>query len=195
MRAFFMVRMYGTVNGLFTADGVIMNRLFLLLLLAIPLSISAQVYKTIDEQGNTVFSDRPPADGSGERIEVGTTNTTPSPQPLPRPQVEAEATDEKQYSEISVAIVSPAPETTIAIGYAGNFTVEAQLNPPARGLYVQLLIDGTATGEPQTQRSWSLNNVFRGSHSLSVVVSNAAGDALAASSPITIHVLRTSLAR
>jgi hypothetical protein len=173
-----------------------MNRLVLVLLLAIPLSINAQVYKTVDEQGNTVFSDRPTADGSSEKINVGTINTTPPPQPLPQPRAEAEATNEQQREEVSVEIVSPAPETTIAIGYAGNFTVEAQVNPPlARGLYVQLLIDGTATGEPQAQRSWFLNNVFRGSHSLSVIVSNSTGDSLATSSPITIHVLRASVAK
>ncbi|MBE9540239.1 MAG: DUF4124 domain-containing protein [Proteobacteria bacterium] len=168
-----------------------MNRLFLALLLAFPLAVSAQIYKTVDENGNTVFTDKPPAGRSSEKVQLGTTNSAPPPPPVSRPE-KAVAAEEK--FEISVNIVSPAQDTTIAIGYAGNFSVEAQLTPPlAKGIYAQLLMDGTPIGGPQSHNAWSLNNVFRGSHILTVVLTNAGGDHLAESPPITVHVLRAGL--
>ena len=168
-----------------------MNRLFLVLLLALPFAVSAQVYKTVDENGNTVFSDTPPAGGTSEKIELGTTNSAPPPPPVSRPMP---AATKEEKLEVSVNIVSPAQDTTIAIGYAGNFSVEAQVNPPlAKGIYAQLLMDGTPVGEPQPGSSWALNNVFRGTHTLTVVITDAAGKPLAESPPITMHVLRAGL--
>ena len=169
-----------------------MNRLLLVLLLAFPLAVSAQIYKTVDEDGNTVFSDSPPTGGSSEKVQLGTTNSAPPPPPVSRPEKAAAEGEEK--SEISVNIVSPVQDTTIAIGYAGNFSVEAQLNPPlAKGIYAQLLMDGTPIGNPQPNNAWSLSNVFRGSHVLTVVLTNSGGDHLAESPPITVHVLRAGL--
>jgi len=169
-----------------------MNRVLLILLLAIPLMVSAQVYKSVDENGNTVYSDRPPADGTAEKVQLGTTNSAPAPlfvdRPAPKP-----AAEEKEF-KVGVEIISPAQDTTIAIGYAGNFTVAAQLNPAsARGMYAQLLMDGEAIDGPQRSTSWSLSNVFRGTHVLTVVLTDAGGKRLAESAPVTVHVLRAGL--
>lgn len=172
--------------------GAIMTRSLLVLLMAIPLSVGAQVYKSVDENGNAVFSDRPPANKPAEKIQLGTINSTPPPPPVTRP----EPVVEEEKTEISVEIVSPLPETAIAIGYAGNFAVEARINPSlAPGSFAQLLMDGTAIGGPQPHSSWQLNNTFPGSHILTVVVTDGSGERLAVSPPITVHILRAAVGR
>ena len=167
-----------------------MNRVFPAVLLAIPLALSAQVYKTVDENGDTIFTDTPPASGPVEKVQLGTINSTPPPPQITRPKPAVK----EEKVELSVEIVSPPPDTTIAIGYAGNFSVEARVTPAmAHGTYAQLLIDGTAIGEPQALTSWSLNNIFRGSHKLTVVITDTSGKQLGASPPITVNVMRAGL--
>jgi hypothetical protein len=174
-------------------DGVSMRRFIISLLLVIPLATVAQVYKSVDENGNTVYSDTPPANGSSsEKVQVGTTNISPPPRQVDRP---APVVKQKTI-EVGVDITSPAHDTAIAIGFAGNFSVTAAVNPPlGYGNSAQLLIDGAAIGPAQAHTSWALSNIFRGSHILTVVISNAAGKKLAESPPITVHVLRANVGR
>ena len=170
-----------------------MRRFIIIMLLAIPLATVAQVYKSVDENGNTVYSDTPPANGSSsEKIQVGEPNISPPPRHVDRPA----AVVEQKKVEVGVDITSPAHDTTIAIGFAGNFSVTAAANPPlGNGNSAQLLIDGAAIGPAQTHTSWALSNIFRGSHILTVVISNSAGEKLAESPPITVHVLRANVGR
>lgn len=168
-----------------------MRRFIISLLLVIPLAAAAQVYKSIDENGNTVYSDKPPTNGSdAEKVQVGAPNTSPPPRHVDRP----ESVVEQKKIEVSVDITSPEHDTTIAIGFAGNFSVTAAVNPPlGYGNSAQLLIDGAAIGPAQTHTSWALSNIFRGSHILTVVISDSAGKELAESPPITVHVLRANV--
>ncbi len=169
-----------------------MNRFLIILLLAVPLTVSAQVYKSVGKDGNVVFSDTPPKSGNSpvEKVELGTINSTPPPRHVDRPEPVAK----QEKLEVSVNITDPAHGTTIAIGYAGNFVVQAEVSPPlAGGTFAQLLIDGEPEGEPQPYTSWALANVYRGSHVLTVAVTDSSGKPLAVSPPITIHVLRAGI--
>ncbi len=168
-----------------------MRRFIISLLLVIPLAAVAQVYKSVDENGNTVYSDKPPTNGSSsEKVQVGTPNTSPPPRHVER---SAPVVEEKKV-EVKVDITSPAHDTAIAIGFAGNFSVTAAVNPPlGNGSSAQLLIDGEAIGPAQTHTSWALSNIFRGSHILTVVISDRAGKTLAESQPITVHVMRANV--
>ena len=169
-----------------------MYRFLIIFLLAMPLMVSAQVYKSVDKDGNVVFSDTPPKGGDSpvEKVELGTTNSTPPPRHVDRPEPVAE----KEKVEVSVKIVDPAHDTTIAIGYAGNFVVQAEVSPPlGNGASAQLLIDDEPQGGPQPHTSWALANVYRGSHVLTVAITDASGKSLAVSPPITVHVLRAGI--
>ena len=170
-----------------------MRRFLISMLLVIPLAAVAQVYKSVDENGNTVYSDKPPANGSSsEKVQIGAPNTSPPPRHVDRP----DPVVEEKKIEVGVDITSPAHDTAIAIGFAGNFSVTAAVTPPlGNGNSAQLLIDGTAIGPAQAHTSWALSNIFRGSHILTVVISDRAGKKLAESPPITVHVMRANLAR
>jgi len=167
-----------------------MTRLLLTTLLLLPLAAHAQIYKTTDEQGNVIYTDRPPADGStSEKVELGTLNTAPPPPPAARPA--ARATPEKEEAvRYSVTIVAPENDTSLPMG-PGNFTVSATVKPPpGENHYVQLYMDGEAWGEPRRSPAWDLADVVHGAHDLTVAVVDANARQLAASPPVRIYVNR-----
>ena len=172
-----------------------MTRFLLLALLALPLAVSAQIYRTVDENGNVVFSDTPPPDGaSGEEVELQPINTAPPPEPRPdlAPR-EPEEEPEAAAMEYGVAITVPANETTIPMG-PGNFSVSAVVRPALGADHsLQLYMDGTPWGGPQTVPSWALTNVFRGAHDITIAVVDPEGEHLAVSEPVRFYVLRPSI--
>jgi hypothetical protein len=175
-----------------------MTRPLLLALLLTPLaffaqSSAAEIYRTTDEQGNVVFTDKPPAGVStAERVELPPTNITPATVPKPTPEPES-GEPEPDTPAYSVAIVSPADETSLPMG-PGNFSVSAKAQPsPGKNEGLQLYIDGIPWGDPQQNASWALTNIFRGEHKLTVAIVDAGGKQLAISAPIRVFVHRPSI--
>jgi hypothetical protein len=173
-----------------------MTRLLIILLfLALPLSAPAKIYRTVDEQGNVVFTDEPPPAGAeSEEVTLPQINTTPPPEPRPDLAPEPnEPAEEPAATEYGVAITDPSDETTIPMG-PGNFTVSGVVRPSlGSGHKVQLFMDGVAQGDPQTTPSWQLTNVFRGAHDLTIAVIDGEGNQLAVSDPVRVYVLRPSV--
>ena len=171
-----------------------MRNLLLCLLVLLPQAGTAQIFKSVDENGNVTFSDTPPNSGSSEQIEVRQTNRTPAPAVIqPLEPVAETAPDAAAAVSYSVAITSPANETTIAMG-PGNFSVSAAVEPAlGEGGLLQLFVDGAPSGEPQASGSWALTNVFRGAHDLSVAVVDSKGARLAESAAVRVYVLRPSV--
>jgi len=169
-----------------------MLRLLITFLLALPMTLSAQIYKTTDEHGNVVYTDAPPStSNSSEKVQLNRTNTSSPPPEVVRPAPPAPQ-EEPEETRYSAEITSPPNETTIAMG-PGNFTVSAKVRPSlAAGESLQLLIDGAPRGEPQTEPLWNLTNVFRGQHDLTVMVLDADGQPLATSEPVRVYVFRPS---
>ncbi len=173
-----------------------MARLLLtILLLAAPLVAPAQIYRTVDEQGNVVFTDTPPPAGTeSEEVTLPQINTTPPPEPRPDLAPEPnETAEEPAKPEYGVAITVPADETTIPMG-PGNFAVSGLVRPSlGSGHQVQLYVDGVPWGEPQSVPSWELTNVFRGAHDITIAVVDSEGRHQAVSEPVRVYVLRPSV--
>jgi hypothetical protein len=168
-----------------------MKHLLLPLLLLLPLAASAQIYKTTDEKGNVLFTDKPPASGEAEQVELRETNTAAAPPALPRPKPQPTAA--ATAPAYRVAITSPPDETSIPMG-PGNFSVSAEVHPAmGAGRAVQLYVDGAPWGDPQQVPSWDLTNVFRGAHDLTVAVVDGEGKQLAGSEPVRVYVHRPSI--
>ncbi|MEH6589232.1 MAG: DUF4124 domain-containing protein [Halioglobus sp.] len=170
-----------------------MKRITLAFLLCLPGLLSAQIYKTTDSQGNVTFTDRPPATSqASEQVDIQQTNTSAPPPTIirPEPSQPAPAPAATQYQ---LAIVSPANETTIAMG-PGNFSISASVDPlPDNGDSLQLLIDGTPWDEPQTGTTWAVTNVFRGAHDITISALSESGDVITTSGPVRVYVLRPSI--
>lgn len=152
----------------------------------------AQIYRSVDEQGNVVFSDQPPPPGTpSEEVELGELNTTPPPATPSR--ATRQTTPAEAPPEPTVTITAPENEATIAMG-PGNFSVSASVSPPLRaGEALQLRMDGEPVGEPRREPSWSLTGVLRGPHDLVLRRVDAAGNTVAESEAVRVFVLRPSI--
>ena len=170
-----------------------MRTLLLAILLLLPQLGSAQIYRSTDADGNTSYSDTPPASGPSEQVELRETNSTPAPEMVAPAAANTTATQETdEGADYSVSISSPANETTIPMG-PGNFSITASVEPAlSQGDLLQLHVDCSPSGNPQSSNSWTLTNVFRGAHDLKVVVVSDKDDPLAESEPVRVYVLRPS---
>ncbi len=171
-----------------------MPKYFFLALLLIPLSgLANTVYRTTDENGNTVFTDSPPANGTAaSRVDIRPTNTARPPENLSRPAPENSAVEESAIVSYTIDITEPANETSFPMG-PGNFSVKATVSPELKkGESLQLFLDGTPRDEPQRNSTWMLTNVFRGQHDLTVGVIDGAGKTVTLSEPVRVFVHRPS---
>jgi hypothetical protein len=155
-------------------------------------ALAQKIYRSVDESGNVVFSDQPPAPGQeGEQVELRELNTAPPPEPRPR-AAPVERKPEPAPSP-SVTITSPENETTIAMG-PGNFSVSGRAEPPlGPGERLQLFMDGEAVGPPQAGAGWGLQGVLRGPHDLVIRRLNNSGKVIAESESVRVYVLRPSV--
>ena len=170
-----------------------MARALLITLLLLAANVSAQIYRTTDAQGNVVFTDKPPAAStSAGQVTLPETNTTPATPVRPRPEKAPEA-QEPEGEAFAVKILIPADETTVPMG-PGNFSVNADVEPAlGMGESLQLYMDGIPWGDPQRTASWSLTNVFRGAHDITVAVVDSQMQSLGSSDPVRVYVLRPSI--
>jgi len=162
---------------------------WLLILLLLPWATQTQtIYRSTDAEGNVIFTDKPLATGVvNEEVKLQRLNTAPAPELQPPRPAEAE---KEAAVKPTVSIVAPTDQTVIPMG-GGDFEVQASVTPPlAAGERLQLHIDGAASGAPQTGTSWSLRNVFRGGHDLSVQRLDADDKVIAESDSVHVQVMR-----
>ena len=161
----------------------------------VSLTASAQIYKSVDENGVVTFSDAPPAASSGKAstvVQPNVTNSMPGLSPaVPSPEA---ATNEKSAAR-SVSIASPQNNATIPMG-AGIFDVTAELGAPlAEDELLALYLDDELVNSPQASTVWTLTYVIRGPHTPQERQLSSAGETLGESEKITVLVLRPSILR
>ena len=168
-----------------------MQQTVLLLIIALwAFPASGQVYRHVDENGNVSFTDQPPP--NAEPVEIRTPNTSAPPPVLPRvaPPPTGNPVPSASYD---VSITTPADQTIIPNG-PGNFSVSVTVSPSLESDHrLQLKLNGTPRGEPQSASSWALTNVFRGEQRISVAVIDDAGEQLVVSDEVTVFVFRPSV--
>lgn len=174
---------------------------------------ASRIYKTVDENGNVVFTDQPPRPGeTGESVELTTGNTfTPPPRPAQtgsdgsvsledwleggegaREDGESEEGGGSVTSYQSLAITSPANDAAVREN-AGNVTISAAIQPSlAVGHIMQVYLDGQLRQQGFTT-SFQLVNLDRGTHNVQVRVVDQSGNTLIASEPSVFHLQRRSV--
>ncbi|HCO00356.1 MAG TPA: DUF4124 domain-containing protein, partial [Methylophaga sp.] len=152
------------------------------MLLGLGTAVAAEdIYRWVDDNGNQVYSDQP-----GENAEKVELQQPMTYSPVQIPEETASASVEEQESadepeaapNYKVAIVAPEDEAGIRVNN-GNVTVNLQVFPAlnsARGDLIQLYLDGLPAGMPMPQLSFMLENLDRGTHTLSANVLNASGE-------------------
>lgn len=172
------------------------------LLLSAQATAGTTIYKTVDENGNVVFTDTPPrVDGPSETISL------PAPNSFDPAEAGTEASSRQLWivdpdaeDEISgtfyagLTIATPVDDENIREN-AGNVTVSVDLEPPnlQPGHRIRLLLDGTPTGGTNTTGSFALTNVDRGTHSLKAEIVDDAGQVVFTGPSSTFHLQRYSV--
>jgi hypothetical protein len=128
---------------------------------------SSRIYKTVDENGNVVFTDIPPKDGD---------------------QTKSVAV------ETPLAITTPANNASVREN-AGNVNIMARVDPELRiGHKIRIVLDGSPE-QAGAQNAFILPNVDRGTHTLVAEVIDDAGNVVISSPPTTFHLQRVSAPR
>ena len=159
----------------------------------------AEVYKSVDEDGNVIFTDQPSENAEKIHVKEIQTVKTEKPTPteeeaLPEVGLEEEQDEEAGPAYTSVEITSPENDAAIRAN-DGNITISAAVVPGLKadtGDHLALYMDNKlVSAGPGTQ--FNLSNVDRGTHSFSVAVVDKDGKELLRSAAITFTVLRHSV--
>lgn len=160
--------------------------LFLLALLPAFNALAETVYKSVDEAGNVIFSDRP--DAGSEALEVQPAPTIKNPNPPTYRPLPEQGKAPAPYR--SLTITSPQNDQGLRSN-TGDFSVSVSLSPPLMpGHRIIITLDGREIANGAETRA-TVKNADRGSHSLGARVVDSAGRRLISTSSI-FHLLRVS---
>lgn len=157
-----------------------------LLCAATPLAL-AQIYKSVDKDGKTVFSDTP--SGNAEAVELGPVNSMQPPEGVPR-EADPQPAEPAQAYYQSLAITAPEDGGSVN-NPGGNVLVLFTLDPPLRdGDTARLLVDGMPGGIPAEAGLLAPGN-DRGDHVFEVQILDPSGAVLRSSAPVHVTVFRS----
>ena len=162
------------------------------LLLAVP--AAAEIYKTVDANGNVVYTDVPPKT-DGAPVQMAPLNSY-EPSHVPRTSAPTSGTssgaalDAHYYSLLQ--ITEPADDEAVREN-AGNVAIAVAISPALRGDHrLVLVLDDTPVEGDAEDNVFQLTNLDRGTHVAAVEVVDAQGALVAESAPVTFHVLRAA---
>ncbi|MEM7027243.1 MAG: DUF4124 domain-containing protein [Pseudomonadota bacterium] len=163
--------------------------ILILSMFSIP-AFAETVYKTVDEDGNVIFTDQPSA--QAERIELQELQTIENPNPGNfRPPDKQSSSNEPSSFYQAFSIIEPAADE----GYranSGNVSIKLSLEPGLRpGHKVVIKMDGKEIASGASL-STSVSNVDRGTHTISATVVNRSGETLM-SATSSFSVLRAAV--
>jgi hypothetical protein len=164
---------------------------FPVLLILLSASVQADVYKSVDENGEVIFSDQPTPNAQRMKLpELPTYKAQPVPgfSSSPKPAPAASPYD-------SLKIVAPENDATIRDNQ-GVVRVQVALEPPLmskQGHKIQFYLNGEPHGMPVATTSISFSNLDRGTYTLTTSVVDASGAVLMTSDPVVFHLHRESV--
>lgn len=166
---------------------------FVLSLLCLP--AFGQIYKYTDANGNTVYSEHPPAGKPAQEMQLPPLNSVQMPKgktSTPAPAQSAPPAPAAPPSAYAMLELTDIPADGAIRANDGTFDVGVNIQPRlAGGNLLQLVLDGVAYGTPSNVPRLQLVNLDRGEHSLSVQVLEGA-NVVQASPSRTIYVLRVN---
>lgn len=185
---------------------LIINKTFLLIAIAFLFAItagpvSAQVYKTVDEDGNVTYTDQPPNDGS-KPVDLPPLSIIETPtyeRPAKATEEGAEGEDGKEMSlrylrknYQDFAIVAPQQEESV--WHPGNvitvaWNVSYALQP---GMRVTVSVDGVKQ-TPSSEQIIAVTGLERGEHTVTAELTDAKNRRIATAEPVTFFIRQPGL--
>jgi hypothetical protein len=161
--------------------------LILILITAPEVVAQNEVYKSIDKNGVTVFSDSPKSNSKAIVIPKPTIIKAPAEVVIlsTSPQIEE--------SSYQIDITQPSNHDTIR-NNNGTVNITVQFTPLLTSdLDISLLLDGKTYLTAQNLTRFDLNNIERGEHEIKFELKDDKGKIIASSTPVTFYMHRTSV--
>jgi hypothetical protein len=163
--------------------------LFTLLSVACAVAFSATVYRWVDENGVTHYSDQPHE--NAEKVTISAAQTYSAPRQAPSNN--SASRPAAATTTYSCAITQPANDDTFPNTTAVVTTVQSS-PPPSQGAKVVLMFDGLRVQNfPPGGGSFQLTNLDRGTHTLQAQIEDGTGKVVCQSSPVSFTVLQPSV--
>ena len=177
----------------------------LVVLLVFTPRVFAEVYKTIDENGNVVYTDQPPGPDASPMDLPGLSVISaqkPAPPviassdssggPEPEPQQEVNSIRDLRRGYRDFAIVSPTQDQNIwGTGNEASIAwgTRYRLQP---GMSVVIYVDGAALA-PTTALVTTVGHLYRGEHNVYAELIDARNRRIATTSPVSFHIKQYSV--
>lgn len=159
--------------------------------LLISISVHAELYKKVDEQGNITYSDVPSGAAKPVQPPGLTTYGTPSQHKQSSSKAPVPTKPPATLNYTTLAIASPVNDEALREN-SGTVAVSIKLEPPLdtqAGHKLVLVLDQKSAMTSQTVET-ALKDVERGLHNLKVQVADANGRVLKESAPINFQLHR-----
>ena len=166
-----------------------MRILFFTLLCTLSISVNSEIYKTVDEKGNVIYTDIKPKDTDSEEVKlkpITPIENIPARKVVSTRKNSEESDEPERYS--SFQIIKPVNGATIR--NKQSFAVQLSVLPRLlTGHTVRLLLDGEMI---ETKRGllFTLQDVERGAHTITAELLDA-GRKVIKSNSHTVYVHRT----
>ena len=165
--------------------------LFTLMSVACAVAFSATVYRWVDENGVTHYSDQPHE--NAEKVTISAPQTFSAPHQQAQPSNSSSRPAASSGPTYSCSITEPANDDTFSNATAVVAT--AQSTPvPRQGDKVILMFDGLKVQNfPPGGGAFQLTNLDRGTHTLQAQVEDSNGKVVCQSSTVSFTVLQPSV--
>lgn len=164
-----------------------MSYFCILLILLFSFEVQGAVYKTVDENGQVIYTDVKPHDTGSEEMELRRLTPIKGVTDSSRSFQRKKELNKQGVPPVQLKIVEPEKNATIRNN--GTFSIKLSLQPKLTGSWkVRLYLDGELI-ESKKSLFFRLNNVARGTHQIKVDAINMNGEVVA-SAANTVHVHR-----
>lgn len=171
--------------------------LICMMIAASTLLAGTTLYRWVDEQGRVHYSDQPQP--NADEIEVvdpmsfdpGTREQASPPVQEPKPELSA---DKAPATYNFVGITAPTPDQVLW-NIGGVLSVNVAVQPSlVFGHRIVVKYDDEEIDDwPSNSKKHEIRNVFRGTHTVSVSVTDRSGEEVATGTPVTFYVKQTSV--
>ncbi|WP_305373603.1 DUF4124 domain-containing protein [Photobacterium leiognathi] len=156
---------------------------------------ASTIYSWTDENGVVHFTDQPQTpDATAYPLSVTEVsgNIEQTADTIAAQTTDVAVVKEPAKTITTVSLVSPMHEQTIR-NNEGIINIHAVTNSKLNNqTQAQLVLDGVVKGAPQTELTWTLDNVDRGSHQLQIQLVKG-GKVIASSDSITVYLHRATV--
>lgn len=167
--------------------------LIFLALMSLPLRAAATIYQSVNSQGNVVYSDQPSSNAQTVNLPQNQAPSVPSSRLPQTGTLQSIASSAQQTDTVykTLNIQSPTNDQTIWDN-SGNIAVSVTLQPAlATTDTLQLAVDGQTVASSQTNTSFSLTGLDRGTHVLQARIVNQTQKVIKVSNTVTVYLHRT----